>query len=562
MIGIGPILKSKVNSYVLWCAFLVLTSFFSCKPKKDYAHQRPNIILIYSDELQFKDMGYFGGDFQTPRIDSLAHQAVVFNHVYSPSSMCTPSRYALLTGQFPGRCKHKYFLEANPYNEPYSIVWNTYLDSSTLTLPKLLSANGYTTGMSGKWHLGPEDVLPGLLHPEDDAANTQVQHKLQEHQDYVSHKVEQNGGFDKASSVMFGNFDRFTVKDLQFHNYPWVSRGAIRFLEDNANGERPFFLYLAPTSVHGPHHAKGLANDYALTPEGYLPDVPQYRPDLAKIQSRIKEMSSPQSHRYVGMAMLDHQIGLVLEKLDELGIADNTIVIFLPDHNTEPAKATCYEKGLRIPMMIRGGKRYPNRLISRDIRTLDLFPTILEMADVALPEHVPLDGQSLVPLLKGDLERRMDSIPIFAEAGYTRSVKKGRFKYIAFRYPRHIEEKIMNGELAYAPNYLDQVQEGLAIISEKKYPSYYHQDQLFDLVQDPYEQNNLAYDPQYTERLGEMKQLLSEHLGSFSHPFDLKPSAVMESKEYKRLVAETRKMEVEHMDWFKRDWGKIVWPPK
>ncbi len=186
----------------------------------------------------------------------------------------------------------------------------------------------------------------------------------------------------------------------------------------------PFFLYLAATSLHGPHHAEGLVRNYSYTPEGMMEGLEAYTPDLRKLSAEIAEMDSPQSHRYTGMAFLDHQVGLVMKKLEELGLEENTIVIFLPDHNTEPAKATCYEKGIRIPMIIKWpGKIEAGGKTEARAQTMDILPTVLEMAGVPLPEDYQIDGKSLLPVLE-DPDQAFRKY-IFAESGYTRSVSDG-----------------------------------------------------------------------------------------------------------------------------------------
>ncbi len=133
------------------------------------------------------------------------------------------------------------------------------------------------------------------------------------------------------------------------------------------------------------------------------------------------------------MAFLDHMVGIVMDKLEELGMEENTIVIFLPDHNTEPAKATCYEKGIRIPMIIKWpGKIEPSTSSLARVQTTDLLPTVLEMAGVSLPEGYQIDGKSFMKVIENSDQPFRKYI--FAESGNTRSVSDGEFKYIAFRY--------------------------------------------------------------------------------------------------------------------------------
>ncbi|MFO7668641.1 MAG: sulfatase-like hydrolase/transferase [Bacteroidales bacterium] len=538
---------------------------FSCSMKegnKPDGAVRPNIILLFSDELQFEDLGFCGGTIPTPNIDALAAGGLYFENTYTPAPMCTPSRFSLLSGRYPGRCSDKAFLKSYPVSVPYNIGWNTFLDSTVMTIPRMLSAHGYYTGMSGKWHISGEGAgfSHGLLQMEDSPGDPQVNENLSRHQELVSKRVRDDAGFDMANSVMYGNFDGFPVRALRYHNFPWITKGAMDFIEEGYRRGQPFFLYLTPTSLHGPHHAEGLVRDYSYTPEGKLEEVSAYVPDVEKLNAEIASMASPRSHRYTGMAFLDHQVGLVMEKLKELGIEEHTIVIFLPDHNTEPAKATCYEKGIRIPMVIKWpGKIQPASTTEARVQTIDLLPTILEMAGVPLPEDYEIDGESLMPVIEDH------NLPfkkyIFAESGYTRSVSDGQYKYIAFRYPGELIEKMKRGELKSAPNYVSENSGGIPVVSMKFYPSYFDADQLFDLSTDPYEQENLAYDSAYTGRVAELQEVLKAHLSSFSHPFDLSVVPFVRSDPYRALVKESKKASVYDIPWYVRDWGEVVWPP-
>lgn len=522
--------------------------------------EKPNIILMFTDELQFEDLGFCGGVLPSPHIDQLAADGLYFENTYTPASMCTPSRYSVLSGRYPGRCSDPLFLEKNPTSEAYNIGWNTHLDKSVQTIPRLLSAQGYHTGMVGKWHLS---ALPGAgrgFSLEDDPADPEVNALLMAHQKKVAAKVCSDGGFDEARSVMFGNFDGFPVEALRTHHYPWFNKGALEFLEERAEGDKPFFLYLAATSLHGPHHAKDLLRDYSHTPEGRLEGMNALTPDLEQLAEEIRDMPSHQSHRYAGMVFLDHQVGLVMDKLEALGMAENTVVIFMPDHNVEPGKSACYEKGVRIPMVIRWpGKTKGGSLSAARVQTMDLLPTILDMAGVSLPSDYLVDGTSLLPVIEDPATAHRELI--FLESGYTRAVHDGRYKYIAFRYPESMVEAMQNGAVEQAPTHTIKPG-GQAILNWTFYPSYWESDQLYDLSTDPYEQRNLAADPAHAEVLSALQDALKEHLAGFDHPFDLAPPPFVESDTFLKLVEQTTQLTPNDIPWYARDWGEISWPPK
>ena len=227
--------------------------FTSCTEKET----RPNIVIFYSDELDPGYLSVYGDYFQSPNIDKLKDEGIKFTNAYVAAPMCTPSRFSLLTGKYPGRCVHNDFLEAYPKDEPYLIAWNTYLEGSLPTIASVLSENGYFTGMAGKWHIGklPEDLNIPVLEKDADLDDPDVDAKLKEYQAIVSEQVRKDAGFDYTSSVLWGNFDNFPVLSLRTHNFPWITKGAIEFLQKADKKGQPFFLYVASTAVHGPGHA-------------------------------------------------------------------------------------------------------------------------------------------------------------------------------------------------------------------------------------------------------------------------------------------------------------------
>ncbi|MBD3291074.1 sulfatase-like hydrolase/transferase, partial [candidate division KSB1 bacterium] len=196
----------------------------------------PNIVLLYSDELPPSYLGCYGGEFPTPNLDALAADGIRFTHSYVAAPMCTPSRYALLTGQMPGRCVHPEFLEEFPPDQPYSIGWNTYIDSDAPTIARILSQNGYVTGIAGKWHIGkmPATVQLPEIPEEADLDDPFVNTQLQLHQRIISDQIKEDAGFDYAASVTWQNFDEIPVKKLKFHNFHWITKGAVDFLKQRS----------------------------------------------------------------------------------------------------------------------------------------------------------------------------------------------------------------------------------------------------------------------------------------------------------------------------------------
>lgn len=522
----------------------------------------PNIILIYSDELQHSDLGAFGGSIPTPALDSLALQGMRFTRAYACASMCTPSRFGVLTGAFPGRCKSESYLQHYPLDEPYSVAWNTNIDAHQLTIPRLLSQHGYTTGMVGKWHLGDEG-FSGLNLPHlESSANLNdpaVDRKLKQRHDILAAEVRRTAGFDHAASVMYMNFDNHPVEALHKHNFPWITSGALDFLDQY--GDVPFFLYVAPTAVHGPNHRDDLSRNIRYTPEGIRDDLEQYNIDQQALYKVVRDMPNARAMRYAGMVQMDHLVGQILRKVEALGIADNTLIFFMADHNIEPGKATTYEKGTHVPFLARWpGVIAPNTTNRNLISNLDLLPTIADAAGIGVPGSAVIDGVNLRPTLEAP-ETPVRKY-IFSEAGYTRSISDGNFKYIALRYPERLTVAMESGQMDFAVNYIDRHNQGQSQIAINSYPHYFDIDQLYDLVADPYEQNNLARNPAYTQVMAELQAELKKHLDTFEHPFDLTPDPFYETARYRELTERTRQAtDVESIFWYRRDHGRVIWPP-
>lgn len=537
-----------------------LGSLAACADK----HKKLNFVCIFSDELSPEYLGCYGGPYPTPNLDTLASEGVRFTQAYTTSPMCTPARFSILSGQYPGRCAHSGFLGEFPKGQPYSIAWNTSISPSNPSIARTLSENGYYTGMAGKWHIGhwPKGVTLPEFKPDDDPANEKVNEALKSYQKLASDQVKADAGFDEANSVSWENYDSFPVRALQFHNFPWISKGAVEFLESANKQDKPFFLYVATTAVHGPHHAEALNFDVSFTLGGKDDSVSEYDlPNKDELRKKYSAMSSPDSHKHAGMVCLDHHVGLLVEKLKELGQWDNTVVLFFADHNIEPGKATCYEKGYKIPMIVRWpGLRKKNITSKAAIQSVDMFPTILEAAEIPLKSDIETDGESMVPVFQGFSQNGRKFI--YYESGYARGISDGRYKYIALRFPEPLIEKMKKGKMKYAPNYLNVHKQGQSQIALTAYDNYFDPDQLYDLENDPYELNNLAEVKEYEDKLHLLKKELSQILASFDHPFDLKEQPFLKSKQFEKMVKKTRSIGTGHIGWIKRDHGQIVWPPE
>ena len=554
----------KYTFHPLLSTTLLICLLAGCSPdaEKKEGDKPLNFVLIFTDEMQFSDLGCYGGIIPTPNIDALAEEGVLFTRAYTPASMCTPSRYAVLTGQFPGRCSAPSFAEEKPANEPYNIAWNSWITPDKKTLPGILSENGFVTGMAGKWHIGevPEGTeLPKFL-PEDDLENVETNDKLIKQQAVYQELVESHGGFDDARSVVWGNYDGQKLKALSFHNFPWMAKGALSFLDDQKKNDKPFFLYFAPTAVHGPNHVADLKRDMSYTPGGRDTSLLRYNLNVFSLLEKLDAAEPKTKHRYSGMAQTDHVVGLIQNKLKELNLAQNTVIIFMSDHNIEPGKATSYEKGIKVPMIVYWPHKTSGSVSHSMVQNTDIFPTILEALGIAPPENYMLDGVSMMPIIENpsQLTRQF----VFAENGFTRSVSDGIYKYIALRFPKSLVDKMESGKMDHVPSYVKAWPQAHSAIAMNGFPCYFDQDQLYNLHDDPYEQINLYDDMEDSEELKTLKSALEAHLKTFNHPFDLTPIPFLETVEYRKLTEVNLIFDLLSIPWLSRDHGFILWPPE
>lgn len=352
-----------------------------------------NIVLILADDLGWTDLGCFGSTFyETPNIDRLARQGMRFTSAYTNGPNCAPTRACIISGKYTPR--HGIFTVGDPWRGPRAsrklipVANNTTLPLKEVTIAEALKAGGYTTAAFGKWHLG------GKGHSPTDQGFDQYVGK-------ASAGSPVRGYFLSQKTNLPG------AKPGQYLTDYLTDRG-LEFIE--ANNDKPFFLYQSYHSVHTPIQSK---KEYAA----------KYK------QKEVKPGSGHKNPAYAGMIQsLDENVGRILAKLDELGIADRSVVFFASDNGgmggyraagvtageiTDNAplrggKGMLYEGGIRVPMIVRWpGVLRPGSTCDAPVITLDFYPTFLKIAGVRGDPKQLLDGRSLVPLLKqtGELAR-------------------------------------------------------------------------------------------------------------------------------------------------------------
>jgi uncharacterized sulfatase len=415
--------------------------------------QRPNIVLILADDLGWNGISCFGNELvATPHLDQLAAEGMKFTDAYV-LSQCLPTRAALFSGQYGARTRLTSVETASPAYAPMISPGRAAgLPPTTYTLFEMLRDAGYATGMSGKWHLGDAYGAEQLL----------KQHGI----DYF-HEF----GFQYVGTCLSQVVDKKVTA---------ITDDMLEFIEREQEG--PFVAYLAHHAVHTPFEVPENVVEKQVS-RGFQPSSD---PDGVFAERVAAE--------YLAMIdQLDQSVGRVLAKLDELGIAENTLVLFLSDNggltrvwDNEPlrgGKGQLYEGGLRVPMIVRWpGRVQAGSVCKTPVHVVDLFPTFVEIAGGAPVTGQVLDGINLLPLLEQSGQPQREAIyshhpeyvVAFAKTPCS-MIRKGDYKLIHYfgdyLDPTNCEPKA--GTLS-----------GRFVLGAR--------DELFNLAEDPGEQRDLS----------------------------------------------------------------------
>ncbi len=402
------------------------------------------------NDQDLDEIGCYGGHAPTPHMDGLARDGMKFTRYYVCSAVCSPSRYNALSGRCASRSLKQQGRKYPP-GGPVNIGWEAGIIGEPHTVASVLKAGGYATGMVGKWHQGTLERTTRFA-ADADPEDPKIKRQLERNYEIMVRSVK-SCGFDYAGAVYLNNVDGgkegqpfWIPRKLGYHNMEWVTACALEFIEDHKAG--PFFLYMAPTLVHGPSAVKSLQTDRRTTPLGYI-DVPDVQPSRQSVLHRARRASADEGRRIVekaaGSIWLDDGVGAVLKKLDDLGLADRTLVLLASD-NGNVAKFTCYDGGARLPMVARWKDVIPpGAVCGKLVSNLDFAPTLFEIAGIKPPSGMLLDGQSIVKALKGDPSYRRDSL--FLEITTERAVvTDDNFKYIAVRYLPEVQKQVDRGD--------------------------------------------------------------------------------------------------------------------
>jgi len=369
---------------------LLLLSAIGCGggPEPEPAIERPNIVLVMTDDQGWAQLGMRGDDvLHTPNLDKLASESVEFTRFYV-SPVCAPTRASLMTGR---------------YNYRTGVVdtWlgRAMMDHEETTIAEMLGPAGYRTGIFGKWHLGDNYPMRAM----DQGFETAIVHR-----GGGIGQPSDPPGSDYFDPILFHNGEQ---KKFQGYCTDVYFDEAMRFIEES--GDKPFFVYLPTNAPHSPY----------LVPDSYR--EPYAAQGLDDKDARIYGM----------ITNIDDNVGRLLAHLDEKGLAENTIFIFMTDNGPttrrytaglRDQKASVYEGGVRVPFFLR----WPARLEPKKVETIaahiDVTPTLLEAAGVKPLKTVTLDGRSLLPLLEGGDAAAWSERAIFIQSHRGNEPQAGR----------------------------------------------------------------------------------------------------------------------------------------
>lgn len=398
--------------------------------------KKPNIIFILSDDQGSWAAGCYGNkEIITPNIDKLASEGMLFDSFFCASPVCSPARASLLTGSIPSQHGIHDWLRHD--NEKQQSI--EYLKGQT-AYTDILAQNGYTCGLSGKWHMGNSAVPQhGFSH-------------------WYCHKA---GGGPYYNAPVYKN--GCLIKEEKYITTA-ITDDALEFIDAEADSSSPFFLYVGYTAPHSPwlnNHPKQYTDLYEDCPFESVPHLPKHKNAISLTDEVAKDERSNLIGYYAAVTAMDAEIGRILNKLDQLNISENTLVIFTADNGfscghhgfwgkgngTFPINM--YEESVKVPFIARMKNIIPSGSVcSALLSAYDFMPTILELANTNAETSSKLPGKSFAKALFGNDIDAHEDIVVFDEYGPNRMIRTKTKKLIC-RYP-------------YGPNELYDLEKDIA----------------------------------------------------------------------------------------------------
>jgi N-sulfoglucosamine sulfohydrolase len=481
----------SVRRAVLFPCLILIIGLNACRDGSTGPSPQPNFLLVMTDNHSWPHTGAYGCGFtETPAFDKMAGEGLLFNNAFASAPSCSPSRAALLTGQAF-------------YRMEWAAMNHTRWPDQTLTYADLLAEDGYHVGFAGKgWGPGNWEISHPQGNPAGEAYNTLT-------------TVPPIGG-------------------ISLNDY---SANFADFLHKNAEG-KPFCFWVGISEPHRIFEQGGgikMGKDPSLSRiPGCYPDVPVIRNDITDYAYEIEYQ--------------DRHLGIMIEHLAKHGLLENTVIIMLADNGMAfpRAMATCYDLGTRVPLAIRwGGIQHTGRKVEDMVSLTDLAPTILELAGLEVPGD--MTGKSLVNIMESDKDGIVDETRDAVVTGLERHFPGGRengncypiraLRTHEYLYIRNYEpDRMPSGNFGY-PVWPDDDPTGgygdtdgsptktWIIENKDSHPEWFilnfglrPAEELYEIINDPWQMNNLAKDPAYTEILKTMSGRLDKELMATADP--------------------------------------------
>jgi arylsulfatase B len=436
-------MKTRKNWILSLTAILIAnTSAFQVVAQQKA--EKPNIIIILADDLGWGDVGFHGSEIRTPNLDALSKEGVILSHFYT-APVCSPTRAGLMTGRYPNRFGLR---------ETVVPPWSSFgVDLSEKFLPELLKGAGYENrAVLGKWHLGhaKKDYLPlskGFTH-------------------FYGHY---NGAIDYFTHIREGELDWHNDRETSFdkgYSTDLISDEAVKCIANYSKESSPFLLYVAYNAPHGPLQAK----KEDLLSYGYDKSKPSFgkkQEGEAGSEGNQGKGNTPRQTYSAMVTCMDRGIGRILNQLKDLKIDDNTIVLFFSDNGAAPGEGSSsgelrgnkfqeWDGGVRAPAIIKWPKMIQGGTqIDQVMGYIDVVPTLLNITGVKEAQHKTLDGLNMLPILTGQQKEIRRDL------------------YLGYGSLVNNQWKIVKANAGNPKMKEDE-------------------DQVFDIMKDPSEKNNLA----------------------------------------------------------------------
>jgi len=426
--------------------------------------EKTNVIFILSDDQGIWALGCYGNsEIRTPNLDRLALSGIRFQNFFVATPVCSPSRATLLTGRIPSQHGiHDWIKEGN--FGPQAI---RYLEGE-VAYTDIMARHGWTCGLTGKWHLGDSQI------PQ---------------QGFTDWFVHQSGGGDYNNAPMVRNGQLINeagyITDV-------ITNEALRLLDHYAEGEFPFYLGVHYTAPHHPWtgHPQHIVDSYDNCPFISCPQEPKH--PWAMTDFHLGNKESLKGY-FAAVTAMDNNIGRVLDRLEELGLREKTLVVFLSDNGfscghhgfwgkgngTNPCNM--YENSIKVPAIFSHPGHIPaNRVEKALVSAYDFMPTLLEYLRLPISKDYNLPGESFLSVLKGEPLENRESVIIYDEYGPVRMIRTRQWKYVY----RH----------SHGPH------------------------ELYNLADDPNERNNLSGETNQQSRVKELKVMMDKWFSRYVNP--------------------------------------------